>query len=288
MKSSEIGKSYNDGEIICREGDEGRKMFVIQEGEVEVIKKTQDGEFFLTTLKKGEIFGEMAMFDHLPRSATIRSVGKAIVLSIDKKGFFAKASKDPSLAFHILESMSRRIRALNDDLTKLKKRREGVFGAFADVKETCRLILREVKHSIKSANGSIMLLDDETNILKIVAAFGAEASQKAELKVGRGIAGDVLKSGKLELVNNVSSEQRYEPGEMNVVTLLCAPLKRREKVFGVINLSNSSNDFFTLDDLKILRVSSIYASIAIENAKLCHLSNNISDSILKHATLLDM
>jgi CRP/FNR family cyclic AMP-dependent transcriptional regulator len=121
MKECEIGKKYRDGEIICREGDEGKNMFVIQSGTVEVIKKRPEGELKLGTLTKGKIFGEMALFDHMPRSATIRAVGDAVVLSIDKKGFFAKASTDPTLAFNILEEMSERIRDLNQELSNYKK-----------------------------------------------------------------------------------------------------------------------------------------------------------------------
>jgi CRP-like cAMP-binding protein len=118
MKESELGKTYNDGEIICREGEEGKSMFVIQSGTVEVSKQQPEGEMVLRTMTKGEIFGEMALFDRMPRSATVKAKGEAVILSIDKKGFFAKASKDPTLAFNILEGMSRRIRALTGELSK--------------------------------------------------------------------------------------------------------------------------------------------------------------------------
>jgi len=121
MKESNLGKTYNDGEIICHEGDEGKNMFVVQSGKVDVIKKGPLGELKLGTLTKGKIFGEMALFDHKPRSATVRAVGEAVVLSIDKKGFFAKASTDPTLAFNILEGMSERIRDLDRELSNYKK-----------------------------------------------------------------------------------------------------------------------------------------------------------------------
>ena len=75
-------------------------------------------------MTKGEIFGEIALFDHMPRSATVKAVGEAVVLSIDKKGFFAKASKDPTLVFNILEGMSKRIRDLTHELSKYKKDEE--------------------------------------------------------------------------------------------------------------------------------------------------------------------
>ena len=122
MREGIIGKTYKDGEIICREGEEGRSMYVVQSGKVNVVKKITDGELVLKTLETGDIFGEMALFDHLPRSATVRAEGEAVVLSIDKKGFFAKASKDPTLAFNILEGMSKRIRELDNEVARLKKK----------------------------------------------------------------------------------------------------------------------------------------------------------------------
>ena len=288
MKKRELGKTYKNGEIICREGEEGKNMFVIQSGKVTVSKDIQNGETTLTTLKEGEIFGEMALFDHLPRSATVKAAGDAVVLSVDKKGFFAKVSKDPTLAFNILEGMSRRIRTINEEISKFKKNRDEILDTFSDIHETGKLILAEVRHSINADNGSVMLLDEKKKILKIIAAFGAEASQKTELKEGTGIAGDIIKTKKIEMVHNISADQRFIPGQMKFENLLCAPLKSRNKIIGIINLSNSYGNFFNLNDLKVLRVLSLYGSLAIENARLFSRAENLTDSIIGHEKLLDM
>ena len=106
--------------------------------------------------------------------------------------------------------------------------------------------------------------------------------------MGVGIAGDVMKTGKIELINNISSDPRYTPGQMKFETLLCAPLKSRGNIFGVINLSNNNGNFFNLDDLKLLKVLSVYASISLENAKLYTSTERLTNSIIKHATLLEM
>jgi len=58
----------------------------------------------------------MALFDRLPRSATAIAVGDARILSIDKKKLISSISRDPTLAFKILETMSQRIRRLDEDL----------------------------------------------------------------------------------------------------------------------------------------------------------------------------
>lgn len=62
----------------------------------------------------------MAIFERAPRSATVRAKGKTLVLTLDKRGFLRRVHEDPTLAFRILESMSRRIRSLDAMVSQLK------------------------------------------------------------------------------------------------------------------------------------------------------------------------
>jgi len=288
MKDGELGRLYSDGEVIFKEGDKGDTMYVIQSGKVKITKKTAAEEIVIAEIGKSEIFGEMALFDRLPRSATAAASGEARVLSIDKKKLFTTISRDPTLVFKILESMSSRIRGLNENLTRFRKRETGVANLCLDIDTTCRLILDEAKHLIPAENGSVMLLDEKGKSLCIKAAFGKEADQKLSLGRGEGIAGDVLKSGKAELVNNVTYDSRFVPGKAQISCMLCVPLKYQEHIFGVINMSNSSERLFTLDDLKLLRSLAIYASIAIQNARNFSSLKDAANEILIHATLLDV
>lgn len=118
MRNGELGRVYNDGEVICREGEKGDGMYVIQSGKVLITKKTQAGDLTLASLQSGDFFGEMALFDKMPRSATAAAQGEARVLSIDKKKLFLSISHDPTLVFKILETMSARIRKLDDILAE--------------------------------------------------------------------------------------------------------------------------------------------------------------------------
>ena len=80
MKDSDyLGRTYEDGEVIFREGDKGEGMYVIQAGKVKITKQTTSGEVTLSVLEDGDIFGEMALFDKLPRSATATASGEARV-----------------------------------------------------------------------------------------------------------------------------------------------------------------------------------------------------------------
>jgi len=288
MSEGELGKVYSDGEIIFKEGDIGEAMYVIQSGEINITKKATSGDLIIATLQSGEIFGEMALFDRLPRSATARASGNARILTIDKKKLFSTISRDPTLVFKLLESMSQRIRKLDEELMKLRKSKIDILHVFIDVDETSNLILEEARNIIPAENGSIMLLDDEEKLLSIKAAFGTEWDPKIRLAVGEGIAGDVVKTGKAELINNVSFDPRFKSGESHIKSMLCVPLKWKSNIFGVINMSTSSEKLFTLDDLKLLHSVAIHASIAIENSKNFSKIKNVTDEILRHATLLDM
>jgi CRP-like cAMP-binding protein len=120
MESNALGKVFEDGETILRQGDYGDCMYVIQEGQVEVIEEVDECQIRLAVRQKGEFFGEMAIFERELRSATVRALGKARVLTIDKKNFLRRIHEDPSLAYRMVETMSTRIRELSLEVTQLK------------------------------------------------------------------------------------------------------------------------------------------------------------------------
>jgi len=124
MESGELGKIYTDTQIIVKQGELGDCMYVIQEGLVKIVSETDRGEVLLSLRGKGEFFGEMAIFERKSRSATVRAFGEARVLTISKKNFLRRIHEDPSLAFHMVQTMSSRIRELSAELTQIKIEQE--------------------------------------------------------------------------------------------------------------------------------------------------------------------
>ncbi|UCH66101.1 MAG: cyclic nucleotide-binding domain-containing protein [Ignavibacterium sp.] len=120
MKSGELGKTYKDKEVIIRQGESGNCMYVIQSGEVEVIRHKDGVDVQLAIRKKGDFFGEMALFSREVRSASIRALGDARVLTVDRKSLLNSIQKDPSLAFRIIETLSKRIRDLSEEIAPYK------------------------------------------------------------------------------------------------------------------------------------------------------------------------
>lgn len=120
MSTGDLGKVYQDGEVIIRQGEAGDCMYEILNGKVEVIQEKEDKNIRLAVLSKGDFFGEMAIFEREVRSATVRALGEARALTIDKRIFLRRIIQDPSLAFRIVERMSKRIRELNAEIVRLK------------------------------------------------------------------------------------------------------------------------------------------------------------------------
>ena len=134
MNLSALGKMYHTGETIVRQGEIGDCMYVIQDGEVEVLSEAGDREIQLATLGKNEFFGEMAIFEHEIRSATVRALGPARILTVDHKNFLRRIHEDPSLAYRLMEVLSNRVRRLSVEVTDLK----GESLAF-DLEEICTI-----------------------------------------------------------------------------------------------------------------------------------------------------
>jgi CRP/FNR family transcriptional regulator len=121
MTSGALGKTYQDGELVVRQGEEGDCLFVVQEGQLEVVRVEAGKETLIRMVSKDELFGEMAVFERQVRSATVRARGTARVLTLDKKNFLRRVNEDPSLAFRIVETMSRRVRELSAQVVELRR-----------------------------------------------------------------------------------------------------------------------------------------------------------------------
>jgi len=119
-ETGDLGKLYHDSEVIIQQGEVGNCMYVIQDGQVEILLEDGDKQVRLAVKGRGEIIGEMALFDREVRSATVRAVGQARLLTVDKKNFLRRVSSDPSLALRVTETMSQRIRDLNAEVARLK------------------------------------------------------------------------------------------------------------------------------------------------------------------------
>jgi CRP-like cAMP-binding protein len=110
---------FKAGYVLFREGDEGEEMYIIQTGKVAIKKQVKDGDTTLAVLEKGDFFGEMAILERQPRSATAEVVeeGDLIVISGEIFGDMIKAN--PEIAVRMLRKYSIRLRETNLRLERL-------------------------------------------------------------------------------------------------------------------------------------------------------------------------
>jgi CRP-like cAMP-binding protein len=97
------------GETIFKEGEPAKELYVIQSGRVEI----QLGNRLLDTLEANDIFGEMALIDAAPRSATAIAKTDVALVPISKKEFLALVGRAPTFALDIMGMLTRRLRAAN-------------------------------------------------------------------------------------------------------------------------------------------------------------------------------
>ncbi len=114
-----LGRAYKDGEVVYREGELGQSMYVIQDGQIEILRREDDKEFCFTVLGKGDFFGEMAMFHDEFHTTTARALGKATILTLDKRSFLQGIKEDPSMAYRVMRKMSRRIFELESAVARM-------------------------------------------------------------------------------------------------------------------------------------------------------------------------
>lgn len=109
---------FAEGTRIFSEGDEGDGMYVVLSGRVRVFKTRDGHETTLAILNHGEFFGEMSLFDHRPRSASVEAVSPTELRWISPAEFDLLTT-DPFVK-QMLKKMSERLRAVDEALDKLE------------------------------------------------------------------------------------------------------------------------------------------------------------------------
>ena len=142
-------------------------------------------------------------------------------------------------------------------------------GASLDLEEVIRRVLQESTRIAKASGGSVLLLDSVTNLLTPCDSVGFNVARAEQGLVGGALSDEVFETGKPRILNNVDHLMR--PGdvdEVQLVSLLGAPLRSSEGILGVITLARTeAGAIFTAGDEKLLTALASQAGIAIANAR---------------------
>ena len=109
---------YKTGDVIFRKNDNGTCMFVIYSGSV----KVHDGDLVLAQLATRDFFGELALLDAEPRSATVTALEDSTLLRIDQNAFYEIMADRTEVTREIMKILCKRLRSQNGEVAKLNER----------------------------------------------------------------------------------------------------------------------------------------------------------------------
>jgi CRP/FNR family transcriptional regulator, cyclic AMP receptor protein len=110
---------YAAGEVIFREGEPGREMYVIQSGAVEISREISQRHQVLAVLHAGEFFGEMAIVNDRPRSATATIKDRARLLVVDSHTFEEMLRRKTEIALRLIKALAGRLERANQQVELL-------------------------------------------------------------------------------------------------------------------------------------------------------------------------
>lgn len=147
-----------------------------------------------------------------------------------------------------------------------------VFGALLDSTELLQAILDKTTEFLQAEQGSLMLLEEESDVLSVRAIKGLNKTLADMMRIrpGDGISGKVYQTGLPLLVRDISSDRRVSQAPRSrykTGSFISAPLKVDNRVIGVINLADkATGSVFTEEDLDLLTIVVAYATVAIERS----------------------
>lgn len=141
-------RKFSEGSVILREMEGDDSVFLIGLGSVQVVRRREDGqEIILSILKRDEFFGEMALFEHKARAATVKANENCILLEIKGPEFFEVMTKHPDFAFKVL---SERLRHTNEQVVAMR---------MEDVDEKISIIDAKLTAELKAIDAKLTAAD---------------------------------------------------------------------------------------------------------------------------------
>lgn len=162
---------------------------------------------------------------------------------------------------------------LGDRVIELRTLQEGIkaINSSLSLEELLRLIVLNASQVLGVARCSVGLLDENTGEVVTLAASGVppESLWGSRFKLGQGVAGRVVETGKPVLIGDVRKDSRFVTiGEYPVTSVMCVPLLSDDRAVGALTATSRKPNAFAADDLNLLAAFADQAAIAVQNASL--------------------
>ena len=179
-------ESYAAGQDIVRIGDAGHSLYVVVEGRVVVLFPARSSDVELARLEAGKFFGEMAILNAKPRSATVRALEDVRVLVLEKEDCSRTLARAPEIALKLLCALSARIRNTDEQLSGLSERslRDDLTGLLNRRSFHDRLA-EECDRGRRYGDAFALVLLDIDHFKKVNDTFGHDVGDAALAWIGR-------------------------------------------------------------------------------------------------------
>lgn len=111
--AARFGRDFREGEVIFREGEAGRVMYVIQQGRVRLARRCASGERAVAVLGPGDFFGEMAILNDKPRVATAVAIEAVNAMELDERTLEGMVEHSGDVAMRLIRRLARRLDSAN-------------------------------------------------------------------------------------------------------------------------------------------------------------------------------
>ena len=118
MSNKTTNKTFLPGDFIFREGEYGKVAYVIEEGEIELVKFTGEDYITLAEISKGALFGEMAIIDGSPRSGSARAKTSCVLREVSEEQLKQYLSASPQTSLDMMRRLAGYARSANEKLNR--------------------------------------------------------------------------------------------------------------------------------------------------------------------------
>jgi CRP/FNR family transcriptional regulator len=167
-----VSRRYEAGEVVFREGDGGDTCYIVRSGLARAVRQHSDGRSItLSHFAAGDIFGELAMFDEEPRSATVDVIEEVEVVAIPGRDMQRLMREHPEIAVKLIAALAQRLRATNERLARQ---------SFQTVQSRVAAVLSQMVAAARADNASesdVVVALTQADLAKLAGSSRESASR---------------------------------------------------------------------------------------------------------------
>jgi len=170
------------GDVLFYQGDEGDALYGIFDGSIRISLTSPDGkEFTINLMESGDVFGEIALLDGLPRTADARAGQDSRLLRIPRRAFLDLMEQETRLMRHVIDMLCERIRVTTGEMTDV---------AFLDLRARLakRLLDLSLSHGVDEGSGiRISLMLTQTDVAQMLGVTREAVNKQIQALVRGGL-----------------------------------------------------------------------------------------------------